>query len=488
MAGKVILLNGPSSSGKSSLAAALRSLILKERNELYGTVSIDDLMKISTDETIYEDDVYDITEDMAREITEQLETADGVIVDHVITSERIYTAFLEAVGSCSLFTVHVSCSAEELLRREQARGNRHEGSALASLEYLYPKDGYDLTVDTTDMNTQQCASLVLKAAFPAMPDDLRIEKVDRDTPLAEKLLQFVENCSWEDVRDHAAQMIRNWEFTDWETMFAAVTGGEIAGMASVLKTDYYPLPDIFPWVSCIFVDERYRGRRISGELISYANRYLRDLGFRKSYIPSEFTGLYEKYGYRYVRDIVNYGGGTDHLFEKDLSDIPERHTEIIGKNYYGTYTRTRNAARGIVIDGDLILISYENATGQWMIPGGGLDNGENWSDCCVREVSEETGYLIEPSHCVLELCEYYEDCRYVTRYFIGTVTGQTDRKPTERETEAGMEPRWFSISDALAEFSTHERYDGIDEMRRGLYEREHTALTELFGKRKEKQG
>lgn len=29
-------------------------------------------------------------------------------------------------------------------------------------------------------------------------------------------------------------------------------------------------------------------------------------------------GLYEKYGYRYLWDIVNYGGEADHLFVKEL--------------------------------------------------------------------------------------------------------------------------------------------------------------------------
>jgi GNAT superfamily N-acetyltransferase len=78
------------------------------------------------------------------------------------------------------------------------------------------------------------------------------------------------------------------------------------------------LPDIFPWLSCIFVSEEYRGRKISGELIAYANQYLKRHGFSRSYIPSEFFGLYERYGYSYLRDIVNYGGGTDHLFVKEL--------------------------------------------------------------------------------------------------------------------------------------------------------------------------
>ena len=141
-------------------------------------------------------------------------------------------------------------------------------------------------------------------------------KVDKGTELAEMLLAYVENCSWYEVRDHIAAVLRSWAFTDWETMFAAVEDGRIVGMASAAKTDYYPLPDVCPWVSSVFVSEEYRGRKISGELIEYANRYLKALGFDRSYIPSEFFGLYERYGYTYLKDIVNYGGGTDHLFVK----------------------------------------------------------------------------------------------------------------------------------------------------------------------------
>ena len=113
-------------------------------------------------------------------------------------------------------------------------------------------------------------------------------------------------------------MIRSWAFSDWETMFAAIQDGKIVGMAAALKTDYYPLPDIFPWVSSIFVSEECRGQRISGDLIAYANQYLKKNGFSRSYIPTEFSGLYEHYGYSYLEDIVNYGGGTDHLFVKDF--------------------------------------------------------------------------------------------------------------------------------------------------------------------------
>ncbi len=76
-------------------------------------------------------------------------------------------------------------------------------------------------------------------------------KVDRGTELADNLLSFVEGCSWVETKEHIAGMIRNWEFTDWETMSAAVKDGKIIGMASVMKTDYYPLPEIYPRVSCV---------------------------------------------------------------------------------------------------------------------------------------------------------------------------------------------------------------------------------------------
>lgn len=145
-----------------------------------------------------------------------------------------------------------------------------------------------------------------------------VSKVNKDTELARQLLQFVENCSWNDVKEHIAEMLRSWEFTDWECMFAALDDGEIVGMASIMKTDYYPLPEIYPWISCIFVTESARGHRISGQLIDHVNSYAKELGFTRSYIPTEYTGLYEHYGYRYVRDIVNYGGDTDRLYEKEL--------------------------------------------------------------------------------------------------------------------------------------------------------------------------
>ena len=153
--------------------------------------------------------------------------------------------------------------------------------------------------------------------------------------------------------------------------------------------------------------------------------------------------------------------------------------DIVGDNYLGKWNKTRTACRGIVIENSEILLSYERVTGQWMIPGGGLEENESEADCCIREVAEETGILVNASECLLEIDEYYENWKLINKYFICKVKGTTNTKLTEREQKVGMEARWLSVDNAKNIFSKHASYTETDEMRRGLYLREYMALCEL---------
>lgn len=154
--------------------------------------------------------------------------------------------------------------------------------------------------------------------------------------------------------------------------------------------------------------------------------------------------------------------------------------EIVGKNYFGRWTRERTACRGVVIEDGRVLLSYAARDDLWMIPGGGLEAGEDEGSCCVRELAEETGRVVLPSACALELNEYYEDCKYVSRYFVCTVAGRCEPKLTQAERRMGLEPRWLPVEEALKIFARHADYTGIDEERRGIYEREYTALSALW--------
>ena len=162
---QIILLNGASSSGKSTLAKELQKIIFEKRNEKYEIVSIDDFLKMNTEDTIYEDDVFEISCDLCKKVLEVLKTSSGAIIDHVITSERIFNQLKEVLGSYQIKLVHITCPLEVLKKREKDCKNRYLGSAEASYNYLFPQDGYDLTLDTHIMTAEECALKIYNAFF-----------------------------------------------------------------------------------------------------------------------------------------------------------------------------------------------------------------------------------------------------------------------------------------------------------------------------------
>ena len=156
-----ILLSGPSSAGKSSIAKALQRKLRDSGSAVI--ISLDDYLQMSANEPIWEDDVFAIMPHMCEDIAEALHNGKTVIIDHVITSARIYRALNNAAHGFQMKTVLVSCDVETLRRRETERGDRCSGSAEASLQYLYPKTEYDLCVDSSEASPAALAEVILSS-------------------------------------------------------------------------------------------------------------------------------------------------------------------------------------------------------------------------------------------------------------------------------------------------------------------------------------
>jgi len=146
---------------------------------------------------------------------------------------------------------------------------------------------------------------------------MNVIRVKKEAALWEKLTDYAENCSWI-AGKHLAKMLRENRFSEWEAVFAAMEGDEIAGYCTFLKEDYYPENRYWPWISSLFVGEAFRGKRVSHLMIAEAERYAAGCGFEKVYIPSDMTGFYEKCGYRKMDELVNYGGDVDSVYMKEL--------------------------------------------------------------------------------------------------------------------------------------------------------------------------
>ena len=149
---------------------------------------------------------------------------------------------------------------------------------------------------------------------------------------------------------------------------------------------------------------------------------------------------------------------------------------ITGANAHPSYSHVRVGCRGIVLDGENMLLSHERKSGWYLIPGGGLEEGETLEECCLREIEEETGVLVRLDKPFLCLKEHYEDWLYISYYFACAPTGQSRQALTEAEVQRGLVPEWMNIADALELFSHHEEYTATSEEKRGSYQREYIAL------------
>lgn len=156
----VLLLNGPSSAGKSSIAKVLQQRLRESRADTV-IIALDDYLQMSVNEPIWEDDVFAIMPRMCGDVSASLQAGRTLIIDHVITSPRIYHALLVSTTGFQMKTVLVSCSVETLRSREAGRGDRCAGSAEASLQYLYPQSGYDLCVDSGEADSADLAKEIL---------------------------------------------------------------------------------------------------------------------------------------------------------------------------------------------------------------------------------------------------------------------------------------------------------------------------------------
>lgn len=98
-----------------------------------------------------------------------------------------------------------------------------------------------------------------------------IHKIQHNSREETELALFIKNCSWNKVKKHLLWELKNWNHEDWESFFVAVKDDKIIGMISIMKEDYYPLPDIYPYISSVFVSGEYRGQGICGQMIECVN-------------------------------------------------------------------------------------------------------------------------------------------------------------------------------------------------------------------------
>lgn len=169
-ASHIILLNGVSSSGKTSIAKALQKLL----EAPYLHVCIDSFEQMMPDR-------YDLGGEFAwqaifnkllsgfhHSLAALAQCDNNLIVDHVLVEGAEPLTWLPEcltlLDPFDVFLVGVHCDLEELERREQERGDRPAGLARWQYTRMHRQVVYDFEVNTSVHTPEECAVLI-KAAL-----------------------------------------------------------------------------------------------------------------------------------------------------------------------------------------------------------------------------------------------------------------------------------------------------------------------------------
>lgn len=140
-----------------------------------------------------------------------------------------------------------------------------------------------------------------------------IISINKNDALWNKTIDFAENCSWK-AGPFFAKDMKNNTFKDWQRVYIAHENDQIIGYCTFAIKDCIPNEDYSPFIGYIFVDEKYRGNRLSQKMIENALNYAKGIGFKKVYIVSGEKGLYEKYGFRKIDVMKDIYGNWEQVF------------------------------------------------------------------------------------------------------------------------------------------------------------------------------
>ena len=166
------MLNGGSSSGKSGIVRCLQSVL----PDPWLAASVDSLVESMPPALQASAAGVEVTADGGVSIGAQFRTLEAawmagiaamaragarVIVDDVFlggsTSQHRWE---QALAGLDVLWVGVRCTAEAAAAREVARGNRVQGMAAGQAEMVHRKVAYDLEVDTTHVESLDCARTI----------------------------------------------------------------------------------------------------------------------------------------------------------------------------------------------------------------------------------------------------------------------------------------------------------------------------------------
>lgn len=168
-AGRLVLLNGPSSVGKSSVARAFADAqptpwLVLPVDLLHAQRSRPDLTapRDEMDEESWQRLFRRTRAGYHRALAGLVGAGLDVVGDHVLSEPWRVADLAEVLVGADALLVHLTAGPETLAARERERGDREPGLAVAQRELVYAHGECDLEIDTTRRTPEQAAAEIAR--------------------------------------------------------------------------------------------------------------------------------------------------------------------------------------------------------------------------------------------------------------------------------------------------------------------------------------
>ena len=166
--GKIIFLNGVTSSGKTTIVEALQA-----RRDVFFYVVANDLFQEMIGEQYLEEDYWKylseviimmyhtakLYSDMGKNVL-----IDGILVEHEEIKPH-YQQLMEIMKDSPLDIIEVYCPLEICRQRNIERGDRFESQSEEQAELMNKEIKYRMRVDTSRFSAEECAEQIVKELF-----------------------------------------------------------------------------------------------------------------------------------------------------------------------------------------------------------------------------------------------------------------------------------------------------------------------------------
>jgi chloramphenicol 3-O phosphotransferase len=164
----VVVLNGASSSGKTTLARAFQ----ERAPRVFLNFSIDSILSAlppgAIGRIVSGADISDLRyPELVRAfyacVRQLLQLGHDLVIDHAMTAQYHVELLLEATESHDVLLVGLDCPPAIVAMREQERGDRRAGLAELQRPSIHSRLAYDVFLDTSVVSPEDAAEQVVQA-------------------------------------------------------------------------------------------------------------------------------------------------------------------------------------------------------------------------------------------------------------------------------------------------------------------------------------